>query len=68
MLKIFSFLLTGCWHDYRFTGVDPVNHYDYSFGRPDFLYTAFSCQCTKCGNVKVIKDRSGTMTKESFKT
>lgn len=62
MERIIQFILHGCWHDWHPVNVQPIDHYDVSFGPRGFMYRTLPTQCAKCGRINHIKDYSGTLT------
>ncbi len=59
MIRLFWFLLDGCWHEYERVKGPVIDHYDHSFGGPSFMYRSIPCQCKKCGKFSEFKDKSG---------
>jgi hypothetical protein len=53
MIRIFEFLLHGCWHSWGEPTGTPVHHH---WEGPDtYMYTTRTCRCTKCGRFKAVK-------------
>ena len=49
MIKLFSFILTGCWHKWKI--IETVNVFDRGHNeRP--IGTKYILQCERCGDVK----------------
>jgi len=58
MIRLFQFLLHGCWHAWKSTG-GTVDHYDISFGPRHFMYRYHIQRCAKCGRYGGYKERRG---------
>ena len=48
MIRLVSFLLTGCWHNWKI--LEKIDVYYPGKSRPS--YFSYHLQCTKCGTVK----------------
>ena len=57
MLKLLSFLWSGCWHDWVYRGTKNVYSLDENGKQVGQYPTAFedSYKCSKCNRIKVIK-------------
>lgn len=49
MIRLITFLLSGCWHKYKILDCKQV---DYDLGFMGGTKTQYILQCERCGNVK----------------
>lgn len=66
MIRIWQFLIHGCWHVWKPASRSFIDHYDVSFGPRSFMYREYPARCTKCGRIGGIRDRTGAMPPEDM--
>lgn len=49
MIRLISFLITGCWHQWKI--IDTISVFERGYNDRE-IATRFVLQCTKCGDVK----------------
>lgn len=52
MLKLLSFLWTGCWHDWKATYPVTITEWDSARHKTVIVARGQYYECTKCGRVK----------------